>query len=183
MRKVLFSTLLGLALAATACKKENKEAAPAPGSAAPAAGSAAPAGEKTAEPTAPAGDTAPAAVAPGEPAPAADPGPRPASVTDADVAMAEKLVGTIEKMGNSLAEAGTDCAKMAASIKAFAPEMSAVMEEGKKFDERLKNDEAAKKWFEATYAPKVMGTMGKLMGNPCMQDKAVQEAMASTKMM
>ena len=108
MRKVLFSTLLGLALAATACKKENKEAAPAAGSAAPAAGSAAPAGEKTAEPTAPAGDTAPAAVAPGEPAPAADPGPRPASVTDADVAMAEKLVGTIEKMGNSLAEAGTD---------------------------------------------------------------------------
>lgn len=184
MRKVFFSTLLGIALATTGCKKESKDAAPAAGSAAPAAGSAAPAGEKTAEPTpAPAGDTAPAAVAPGEPTPSADPGPRPASVTDADVAVAEKLIGTIEKMANGLNDAGTDCAKMAASIKAMAPEMSSTMEEGKKFDERLKNDEAAKKWFEATYAPKVMATMSKLMGNPCMQDKAVQEAMAATKMM
>jgi len=183
MRKVFFSTLLGIALATTGCKKENKEAAPATGSAAPAAGSAAAGGEKTAEPTAPAGETAPS-IAPGEPAaPAADPGPRPASITDADVAMAEKLVGAIEKMAGNLNEAGADCAKFAAAIKSSSSEMSAVMEEGKKFDERLKSDEAAQKWFEATYAPKVMSAMSKLVANPCINDKAVQEALGSAKMM
>ena len=170
MRSLLFSVFLGLSL--IACSKQSKTTTPPP-AADPAPAPAAPA----------AGETPSQGIAVGEPHPAADPGPRPASITDADVAMAEKLVGAIEKMAGNLNEAGADCAKFAAAIKASSSEMSAVMEEGKKFDERLKSDEAAKKWFEATYAPKVMGTMGKLMTNPCINDKAVQEAMASAKMM
>jgi hypothetical protein len=168
MRSLLFSVLLGLSL--IACSKQSKTTAPA---ADPAPAPAAPA---TAE-------APPQGIAVGEPNPAAAPGPRPASITDADVALADKLVGAIEKMASNLIEAGTDCAKFAAAVKSSSSEMSAVMEEGKKFDERLKSDDAAKKWFEATYAPKVMGTMGKLMTNPCINDKAVQEAMASAKMM
>ncbi len=184
MRKVLFTTLLGIALAITGCKKENKDAAA--GSAAPAAGSAAPAaagGEaKTTEPTAPAAD--PTAVAPGEPAPApaADPGPRPASLSDDDIALADKLVTAIEKMASSINAAGTDCPKVAEAIKSMSGEMTTIAEQGKKLNEKMESDEAAKKWFEATYAPKVMGTMGKVMNNTCFADKAVQDAMASIKM-
>jgi hypothetical protein len=114
--------------------------------------------------------------------PAADPGPRPASITDADVAVAEKIVVAFEKLAASLNDAGTDCAKFAAAIKSSSSAMSAVMAEGKKFDERLKSDEAAKKWLEATYAPKVMASMNKLMTNACMQDKAVQDAMSAMEM-
>jgi hypothetical protein len=187
MRKVFFSTLLGIALATAGCKKENK-AAPAAGSAAAgsaAAGSAAAGGEKT---VAPAGDSTPTAVAPGEPAgcetpAAADPGPRPASLSDADIALADKLVGTIEKMATAISDAGTDCPKVAAAIKSMSAEMTSVAEQGKKLDERISGDEAAKKWFEATYAPKVMATMSKVSSNTCFTDKAVQEAMASVKMM
>ena len=186
MRKVLFSTLLGIALAVTGCKKENKAADPAAGSAAPAAGSAAPAaGDTTAPAVAPAGDTtAPAAVAPGEPAPAAAeaPGPRPASLSDEDIALADKLVGAIEKMANGINEAGTDCPKVAAAIKSMSGEMSSIAEQGKKLNEKIEGDPAAKKWFEATYAPKVMDKMGKVMSNTCFSDKAVQDAMASIKM-
>jgi hypothetical protein len=187
MRKVLFSTLLGIALAVTGCKKENKAADPATGSAAPATGSAAPAAADTTAPAAaPAGDTtAPAAVAPGEPAPAAAgeaPGPRPASLSDEDIALADKLVGAIEKMANGINEAGTDCPKVAAAIKSMSGEMSSIAEQGKKLNEKIEGDPAAKKWFEATYAPKVMDKMGKVMSNTCFSDKAVQDAMASIKM-
>lgn len=185
MRKVLFTTLLGIALATTGCKKEDKAAAKTD----PAA-TTAPVGGDTATKTAPAGgETAPTAVAPGEPAPAgdtpatADPGPRPASLTDADIALADKLVGTIEKMAGAINDAGTDCPKVATAIKSMSAEMTSVAEEGKKLDERIAGDEAAKKWFEATYAPKVMATMNKVMNNTCFSDKAVQEAMASVKMM
>jgi hypothetical protein len=187
MRKVLFTTLLGIALATTGCKKENKDAAKTEPAAA-----AAPVGGDTAAKAAPAGaETAPTAVAPGEPAPAgdpaaaaaADPGPRPASLTDADIALADKLVGTIEKMATAINDAGTDCPKVATAIKSMSGEMSSVAEEGKKLDERIAGDESAKKWFEATYAPKVMATMNKVMNNSCFSDEAVQKAMASVKMM
>ncbi len=185
MRKVLFTTLLGVALAVTGCKKEAaKEAAPAGGSAAVVpAGGTAPATDTTA-PAAPTTDTtAPVAIAPGEPAPAGeDPGPRPASLSDEDIALADKLVGTIEKMAGAINAAGTDCPKVASAIKSMSGEMSSIAEQGKKLDEKIQSDAAAKKWFEATYAPKVMGTMSKVMGNTCFSDKAVQEAMASVKM-
>lgn len=193
MRKVLFTTLLGLTVALTGCKKEAKDTAAAgsgsavapaagtnpAGGTMPAAGEVPPGGTPT-----PAADpTAPAAIAPGEPAPAGeDPGPRPASLSDADIALADKLVGTIEKMAGAINEAGTDCPKVATAIKSMSGEMSSIAEQGKKLDEKIQNDAAAKKWFEATYAPKVMGTMSKVMGNTCFSDKAVQEAMASVKM-
>jgi hypothetical protein len=198
MRKVLSSTVLGtalgLALLTAGCKKENKDAAAgsaaaavvaageAAGSAAAAAGSAA-AGSAAAVAGEAAGS---AAVAVDEAAVAAAgagaPGARPASVTDGDVAMAEKMVSLMEKLSSGVTDAGADCVKAAAAIKSIGGEISTVMEDGKKMEERLKGDEAAKKWFEGTYAPKVMGPMTKMMGSPCANDKGVQEAMSALKM-
>jgi hypothetical protein len=148
-----------------------------------------PAAAPTTPAPAPAAAPAPQGIAVGEPNPAAPaggdvpaPGPRPASVTDQDVALADKMVSLMEKLSTNVVDAGTDCAKVAAAIKSIGVELSSVMNEGKKMEERLKGDEAAKKWFEGTYAPKVMGPMTKLMGSPCANDKGVQEAMAALKM-
>jgi hypothetical protein len=198
MRKVLSSTVLGtvlgLALLTTGCKKENKDAAAgsaaaavaaageAAGSAAAAAGSAAVAAGSAAVAAGEAAGSAAVAAGEAAGAAAAAPGARPASVTDADVAMAEKMVSLMEKLSSGVTDAGADCAKAAASIKSVGGEISAVMDEGKKMEERLKGDDAAKKWFEGTYAPKVMGPMTKMMGSPCANDKGVQEAMSSLKM-
>lgn len=187
MRKVFFTSLLGIALALTGCKKENKDAAPAGSAAAGSgsAGSAAPAGDTGAKTVPPSGDPAPS-IAPGEPpavenAAPADPGPRPAALTDDDIALADRLIGTLEKMATSINSAGSDCPKVASAIKAMSNEMNSVAEEGKKLDARISGDADAKKWFEATYGPKVMGTMSKVMNNSCFGDKDVQAAMANIK--
>jgi hypothetical protein len=190
MRKVLFTTLLGLALATVGCKKENKgEAAGSAAAAVAAAGTAAGAAAGSAAGAAvaageavgsAAGEAAAAAVA--AMPPAGDPGPRPASITDVEVALAEKMVATMTKLSDGVVAAGADCAKAATAIKSVGPELSSIMEEGKKMEEKLKTDDAAKQWFEKSYGPKVMGPMSKVMGSPCASDKGVQEAMTSLKM-
>lgn len=165
----LLSALLCLSLTG-ACAKQPQPQTPAP-----------PAAAEPAPPPAPAEE---ALVVSGDPAPApvGDPGPRPASLSDEDIAIADQVVAGIEKMTNAIATAGADCPKVAAAIKAMSGDMAAIAERGKKLDAKMASDEPAKKWFEATYAPKVMSLMGKVMNNACFEDKAVQEAMSAIEM-
>ncbi len=169
MRSALLSALLCLSLTG-ACSKQSQPQAPSPA-----------AETEPAPPPAPAGEVA---VEPGQPAPApgADPGPRPAALTDEDIALADRLVVAIDKMANGINAAGTDCPKVAEVIESMSGELTAIAERGKKLNEKMQSDQAAKKWFEATYAPKVMGSMGEVMNNTCFGDKAVQDAMGSIKM-
>jgi hypothetical protein len=159
MRTFVLSAVLGLTLA-VGCSKGKPAAAPTTPSPAPAAA------------------PAPQGIAVGEPNPA-DPNAsaRPASVTDADVALADKLVDTMAKLSAGVVSAGSDCAQAATEIRVVTPEIKAVIAESQKMNDKLKNDAAAKAWFEKTYEPKVQTTMGKLMASPCVKDPAVQEAM------
>ncbi|MEZ4364035.1 MAG: hypothetical protein R3B48_27935 [Kofleriaceae bacterium] len=109
--------------------------------------------------------------------PAAD--GRPASITDADVGLADRLLDLMSKMSAGVVNAGSDCAQAAAEIRAVVPEFQTLAAEGKVMDERMKDDAVAKKWFDDTYGPKFTEIVGKMMSAPCMQDPAVQEAMGS----
>src|SRR5690242_19397198 len=97
--------------------------------------------------------------------------PRPASVTDAMIATAEKAVSQMEKLGGELEAANGDCKKATASISAAAPGISASIAEMEKM--KPDSDPAAKEWFKAKYSARadVMGNaMMKLMGT-CQADK------------
>jgi hypothetical protein len=85
----------------------------------------------------------------------------------------------MNKLSAGVAKAGSDCQAVAKEIRALAPELKGLASEGQKMDERLSKDPAAKDWFEKTYAPKVLESMGKMMSSPCMNDPAVGEAMQS----
>lgn len=168
MRTLLVSALLGISLAGAACSKQSKPAAPAPAAEA-----------KPAEPAPPPAEAPPPqGIAVGEPHPATPPpaGPRPAAITDADIAVADKVVAVLGKLAGGVVTAGSDCQAAAAHIRATAPEIKSLVGEGKKMEEKLKADKAAEQWFEQTYGPKVMETMGKMMNSPCMNDPAVSQA-------
>lgn len=167
MRSLLLSVLLGLAL--TACSKQSKTTTPPPADPAPAAAPVA-------------AETPPQGITVGEPHPAdpsAAPGPRPVSITDADMALAERLINVFNKLAANVAKAGSNCQTVATEIRTIAPELKPFTADSQKMSERLANDPAAKKWFEATYAPRITESMGTLINNPCMSDPAVGEAMQS----
>ena len=107
--------------------------------------------------------------------------PRPAAITDAHVALADKLVATLTKMGTNVGAAGKDCKKAADAIKASAAELKPIKAEVDKLENLGKDDPAVKAWFEANYMGKMMGAMGPMMqvAQTCASDPAFGEAMNS----
>jgi hypothetical protein len=176
MRTILVLTITAALLAA--CKKsDDKKPEPAPATTAPKAGEppATPATDpaKPADPAAPADPAKPAdpAAAPAVPAPSA--GPRPASVTDAHVAIADKLVVLMEEFGKALEVAGTDCKAATAAAKAFADRFKAIKADADKVKGVTESDPAAEEWFKTNYMTKLMGAMGPMMktAQACATDK------------
>lgn len=132
----------------------------------------------------PAPATPPAAPAPanqgiavGEPNPAT-PVARPASITDADIELAEKAIVVITKLSTAMTDAGANCQQAAAAIRAIIPELKAGIAETQPLDEKLKSDPAGREWFEKTYNPRLQQASEKLMASPCVSDPGVAEAMA-----
>ena len=146
------------------------------GSAAQAAGSAAEAAAQTAEAAAKAG--AAAANMAGANV------PRPASVTDAQVALADKLVSVMQQMGTDITAAGKDCAKAADAVKAGAAKLEPMKDEVKKWEKVSKDDPQVKAWFEANYMSKMMGAMAPMMAvaQTCATDAGFTAAMKDMKM-
>ena len=157
MRSFLLSFVLVAALSA-ACSKQAAPVAPAPAAPAPAA-------------------PAPGAgLAAGEPNPAA-PGARPASISDADVAIAERAIDLMAKLSAAVTSAGSNCQQAATEIRTIVPELKAGRDEGKQLFDKLRTDAAASEWFEKTYNPRLEAATSKLLGNPCMNDPAIIEAL------
>ena len=158
--------------AAGSAMEAAAKAAEAAGSAAAMAGSAAEMGAAAAEAGAKAAAAA-AAMSAGANV------PRPATVTDAQVALADKFVVAMTKMGTDVGAAGKDCAKAAAAITATVKELEPLKAEIDKMQDLTEKDAQAKAWFEATYAPKMMAAMGPMMGiaQTCGTDKAFMDAM------
>lgn len=182
MRKVLMIVLLATALVG-GCKKKKDEAATTGSAGSAAAGSAegsAAAGSAAAgsadEGSAAATPTEGSAAAAGD-TPAAG-GPRPASVTDAHVAVADKMVKVFNDFGDAMKTAGTDCKAATAATKSFVPKFKEIGGDAEKIGD-LDKDPEAKKWFEANYAPKMMAAMGPMMqtAQACQNDKDFQAAM------
>lgn len=170
MRSLLSTLLLACALAGGCAKKQSKETTPPPAAPAPAAdgaGSAAPPQQGIAL-----GEPHPSGAAPAA-------GARPAVVTDADIALVEKLLAVMTKMADNVGKAGSDCQAAAAAIRAVTPEVQAIGLEVKKMDEHLKTDPNAEKWFEAVYGERVNASLAPMATSACMQDPAVSQAMQS----
>jgi type IV secretory pathway VirB10-like protein len=180
------SLLVVVILFASACKKENKtQEAPPTGSASVSAKTTeTPKPEVPADPAKPADPVKPADPAmPGDPVTGAA-APRPASVTDAQVALADKLLAVMTELGDAMKAAGTDCKAATAAVNAGGAKVAPVMAEAETMKEALAKDPAAKEWFDKTYGPKFMASMGPMSAaaQACSSDKDFMAAMASMPM-
>lgn len=175
--------IIAIALAAalfSACKKDDKKA----DTTAPAGSGSAPAMAAPATP--PAAPTPTEAAKPAEPAataPAAG-GARPASITDADVALADQMVTEMSKFADALTKAGTDCKAATVAAKDFSEKLKPIAEQVEKIKARTDADPAAKAWFDTTYKPKMMAFVAPMMktAQACATDKDFTAAMQSLPM-
>lgn len=170
----LAATALVLATS-TGCKKDEEKKAE-PAAEPKPADTAAPvtAAPPTAAPTAVTTGAAPTA-------PVADPSVRPASVTDAQVKIAENIVAATNGFADALDAVKSDCKKATAAVKSEGKKIKASMDQTEKLQEQLRTDPAAMQWFQKVYGPKMMGALGKLGGvvNACRQDKDFEAAFKS----
>ncbi|HTE53708.1 MAG TPA: hypothetical protein VK698_22795 [Kofleriaceae bacterium] len=178
-------TAVALALAGLAgCKKDEDKKAdePAAGDPKPADVSATSPGAATPATPAPGAAQptpgATAAPAPGQPMPSADPGQRPATVTDEHLKIADNIVESIGKFADALDAAKADCKKATQVVKTEGKKVKSAMGDTEKLQSQLHSDPAAMQWFQKTYGPKMMGAIGKLGGvvNACRQDKEFEAA-------
>jgi hypothetical protein len=108
-----------------------------------------------------------------------DAGARPAVITDAMIADADKLVVEIQGLATDVEAAKGDCKKAAA---AMSPRYAAIEKLGtaiEKHKETTDKDPAAKEWMKKTYEQKLQGSVGALMGTAmaCKDDKDFMAAM------
>ncbi len=190
-RAVAFTAVtVALAFSAFGCKKDEakkpEEAAaepkkadtPAadPAKAAAPAPNAPSASAVAADPPATAGQPDPAG--PATPMTPAAPPQRPPSVTDQHIAVADKLVAATNKFADDLDAVKSDCKKATAVVKSGGDAVKVAMAATDKLQGQLNTDPAAMQWFQATYAPKMMGAVGKLGGvfTQCGKDKDFEAA-------
>ena len=192
--KRLVTIVVAAALAAAACKKDKKDEGgtaasgsdTATGSAEPiAAGSGSGPASAAPDPGSGAGPPTTGSAAPG---PGSDTGAapaRPATITDADVAMADKLAVAIEKLSADVVAAGADCKKMTAAIKSNT---KAVSDAIASLDKMKKTNDTpeAKAWFKATYEPKIGPPMKALVEaakTNCEKDADVKAALGGLSLL
>jgi hypothetical protein len=112
------------------------------------------------------------------PAPAA--GDRPATVTDDMVASADRVFEVLTKTVDDVAAAGKDCKAIAAALRKHLEPMKAIAPEANKLEDI--KDEAARKWFENKYGPKLAENNDKMKAvMACKDDADVQAAMGEMK--
>jgi hypothetical protein len=186
MRRVI--TVLVLSAALSGCKKKEEQASAGSGSAAAAADKALEAVGSAAAAAGQAGAAAEnAAKMAGSAAIVARTAagtvlanvPRPASVTDAQVAIANKLVVTLNDMGKGITAAGTDCKKATAAVEAGTKALEPIKAEAMSLKQLGESDQSVKIWFESTYAPQFMEALGPLIGAAatCGSDAKFMDAM------
>jgi hypothetical protein len=176
----LIAVALALAPGLYGCKKDEAKKTDAPAEPKPADPAAAgPTGAaQPAQPGAPGTSMDPAVPTPQAMA-ALEHGARPASITDEQVAVAQKVVDATTKFVNELDAVKDDCKKATAVLKGkTGKDLKAAVEEGSKLQAQIGNDPATMQWFHQTFGPKMMSTLGKLGGvfNKCRQDKNFEAA-------
>ncbi|MCX5741198.1 MAG: hypothetical protein NT062_01725 [Proteobacteria bacterium] len=113
------------------------------------------------------------------PTPTPTPTPsRPPGVTDALVAVADRMVATLDKLATGLEAAKLDCQAGTAAIGALESERKAVYDEAQKFGD-TDRDPAVKAWFAATYVGKINAAYDRTKGiaTACAQDAAFMAAL------
>jgi hypothetical protein len=173
-----------LAAMAGGCKKEEAKPVPTPAEPKAADAPAPPPAEPGAvQPAAPAAAQAPEAGAatpavPAQPIAPADPGKRPTSITDAHIAIADRIIAATNKFADLLDAASSDCRKATAVIRKSGGEMKAAMGEAETLQVQLNSDPAAMQWFQKAYGPRMMGAINKLgfVVGQCRKDKDFEVA-------
>ncbi len=124
----------------------------------------------------------PAAAKQGEPAPTSAP-PRPATVTDAHVAAAEKVIAALGDVGKKLSTA-KDCRDRQAVLESVSPSLAAIAPEMKKATEETDGDPAAAAWMEATFKDRMKAAALPLMmaAASCKDDPAFMATFSTMPM-
>lgn len=96
----------------------------------------------------------PAAAKQGEPAKTAT--PRPAAITDAYVAVVEKVISSVTDLGTAFSKA-KDCREMQATLEAALPSLQTVGADMKRMSDEISTDAAAGEWMDASYKDRLKG--------------------------
>lgn len=102
---------------------------------------------------------------------------RPASLTEADVELAERTIAVMGKLGAAVAEAGDDCQRAAQAVRALLPELHASRDAGRALDSKLRSDPTARAWFEQTFNPRLGAAAAPILASTCQTDPAFAAAM------
>ncbi len=96
-------------------------------------------------------------------------GDRPASISDADVAVFDILLPGLEKLAEEVRTAD-DCAAATAAVTRATARLGPLLEAASKIDLRTKADPDAEAWAHAHYAPKLEQPMNEIMHGACASD-------------
>jgi hypothetical protein len=104
---------------------------------------------------------------------------RPARVTDAMVATADRYVELMTKLSTDLEASAGDCAKATAALRARGAEAEKIRPDVEKMISGIGDDADTKSWFDATYSPRMKAAGGRMRATvtACQNDRDLGAAM------
>jgi len=102
---------------------------------------------------------------------------RPASISDADVAVFDILLPGLEQLAEAVRTADHDCASATAAVTLATSRLGPLLETATKIDQRTKADPEAEAWANAHYAPKLAEPMNAILNGACASDAAYDRAL------
>lgn len=84
--------------------------------------------------------------------------PRPATISDAYVAVVEKVIAGFTDLGAAVGKA-KGCREMQAAIEAAIPSLQTVGADMKRMSEEVSRDPAAEAWMDANYKDRLKGAL------------------------
>lgn len=105
---------------------------------------------------------------------------RPASITDAHVATAGKVIAAVVEISQAASAAGSNCDKMAADVSALMTTHLPVIDEGRKIEKQLSGDPKAVAWMKQEMEGKMLSALEDLVraAERCETHAGLQRAMS-----
>ncbi len=104
---------------------------------------------------------------------------RPASISDADVALVEKLLPRLDQLAHEVTAAGADCPTATRAITRVAGELGPQVALVMALEARTHADPAAEAWARAHYGARVFGPLLQIVKGACQLDPSYNQALAA----
>jgi hypothetical protein len=104
---------------------------------------------------------------------------RPASISDDDVALVEKLLPRLDQLAHEITAVGSDCPAATRAITRVAGELGPQLATVMALEARTHADPAAEAWARTSYGPKVVGPLLQIVKGACQLEASYSQALAA----